>query len=1197
MKRFSVRIISLVLAFILTASSLSLYATASLTYSGKCGENLTWTFNDETGALEISGNGVMDNYAVMFMPWHHVRSDIKNVNITNGVEGICDYSFFGYPALATVSIAESVAHIGASAFAQCYELTSISVDSQNAYYSSDNSGVLFNKNKTELIQYPAASAQTSYTIPDSVETIGADTFRYAENLVEIVLPESLKTIGEEAFYGSSINEIKIPDSVAGIGKDAFGWCPSLKMIEVDDGNTVYSSDNCGVLFNKAKTELIKFPNGSEQTDYNIPEGVATLAENSFENCYSIQTVSIPSSVITIDKGVFFNCHLDFINVDKANQNYSSDENGTLFTKDKTEIILFPAKSDKKGYIIPSGVLTVKEYAFYNNQTIECIVIPDSVTVVENGAFSLCKNLEYVHFGNGIKQIGDGIISDGETYFCAASEDCFAKEYADANGITFKLCNGHDTQGISVSEAKITVTNKESYQLTAIVTPDSAADKSIKWTTDNEAVVTVNNSGKITAHSAGTAIVTASNGNYSSECIIIVEPRYFDVIWNVDGNKTTVSVAEDSEIKQPDDPEKTGSSFAGWYPEIPDKMPAESLEFTAKWSVNSYNAVFYSNGGEWSDGSTEKTYSVKFGEKIYAPRTPSKQGYIFAGWSPETGTMDSIDGKEFKATWEASTDTEYKVETYTMNLDGTYTVEEEILNGTTDTTVNAEYIIKKGFVLNNEKSVLSGVIAADGSLVLKVYIDREKYEIVLNGEKLDCLYGEEIIEPEKPDTPEGHLQEGWIDENGNEVVFPIIVDENFPAEIKPNFVRQSYTVTWVVDGESTEESYLFEAKINKPADPEKTGYTFVGWTPDVEDTMPSSDLEYTAVWSVNSYDAVFDASSGAWADGATKKTVTTNYDALIVAPEEPVKAGYIFAGWSPEIGIMDDINGKIYTAEWIASTETVYTVEIYTMTTDGTYSKVVQKLTGTTDSTVNLNYTVETGFMLNEDMSTLSGIVKADNSLVLKAYIDRKTYKLTTVADGVSIVTEYLYGATIAEPVTPVKDGYDFAGWDKEIPSDMPAEDITLTAKFTKKIYTCPYCPETFDDKSEYDAHVAYEQSKKNIRVSIKNNPSSKTINYGETLRLTAVCSAALPAGTKICWYVDGTKAHEGETFEIKFDSGTRTITVKITDGNNNPLRDSNGNEISDSQKVSVNSGIWQKIVSFFKNLFGMNRTVIQKIFR
>ncbi|MBQ7121545.1 MAG: leucine-rich repeat protein [Clostridia bacterium] len=1192
------RILSIMLAAAVAFSFGSLFAGASLSYGGPCGDGVTWSFDDDTGAVVISGTGAMDEYAIMYRPWHNICSEIKSVSIESGVTGICDFAFYNCPELSDISISDTVELIGSLAFAQCYALESISVNEENSHYCSDSFGVLFDENKTELIQYPASDNQTSYKIPDTVKTVNKDAFRYAENLTAVSLPYSLESIGDEAFYGSSLESVTIPASVTIIGKDAFGWCPSLEAIAVDNANTSFSSDDNGVLFNKEKTELIKFPNNSATASYTIPDTVTSLADNSFENCSKLRNITIPSGVVSIGDGVFFNCSLESITVDSANQNYSSDGAGALFTKDKTELIQYPAKSTSKGYNVPDGVTTIREYAFHNNQIIESISLPDSVTEVESGAFSYCGSLEYVHFGKNISKIGENIVS-GNTYICSDTENCYAKEYAAANGIEFAVCAGHSVEGIMISEAEITITNKSSHHITATVTPDSATDKNVVWSSNNPDVASVDKNGLVTALSAGTAIITAasSDGKHTASCTVTVEPRYFNVVWSIDGVEETASVAEGASIEAPETPEKTGHTFIGWSPEIPDSMPENDLKFTAKWSVNSYNAVFNSNGGEWPDGSTEKTYSVKYGTQIYAPRTPSKQGYIFAGWSPEIGKMDDINGKVFNAEWTASDDTKYAVEIYTMETDGTYTKTTDNLKGTTDTTVNAEYKLEKGFILNAKKSKLSGIVAADGSLILTVYLDREIYEVVLNGEKLECLYGSEIAEPEKPEAPEGHIQEGWIDENGNKVEFPLVADENFPSEVKPDFIRQSYTVTWIVDGSKTTQSYLFEAEINAPADPVKTGYTFNGWTPAVDSFMPSHNLEYTAVWSANSYDALFDANGGKWADGSDKKTVAADFDTEITAPEAPEKAGYIFIGWSPEVGIMNDTNGKSYSAIWAASTDTLYTTEIYTMEPDGTYTKVIETLNGTTDSTVYAEFEVETGFALNEEKSVLSGVVTADNSLVLKAYIDRNSYTFTTVSDGVSTSVSYLYGAVIAEPAAPVKDGYDFTGWDSEIPSTMPSHDITVNARFEKSKYVCSDCGEEYTDKDEYNTHIAYEQAKKSIRVSIKNNPGSKTVKYGEILRLTAVTSASLPEGTKLCWYIDGVKAHEGESFDVKFESGTKTVTVKITDTHGNALRNAEGKEISDSQKVSVDSSFWQKIVSFFKNLFGMNRTVIQKIFR
>lgn len=112
-------------------------------------------------------------------------------------------------------------------------------------------------------------------------------------------------------------------------------------------------------------------------------------------------------------------------------------------------------------------------------------------------------------------------------------------------------------------------------------------------------------------------------------------------------------------------------------------------------------------------------------------------------------------------------------------------------------------------------------------------------------------------------------------------------------------------------------------------------------------------------------------------------------------------------------------------------------------------------------------------------------------------------------------------------------------------------------------------------------------------ISIKNNPGVKTINFGETLRLTAEAKN-VPEGAKILWYVDGEKCGEGATFDVSPESGV-TVTVKLVDASGKIITDEKGGEISDWQTVNVKSGFWQKLISFFKNLFGISRLVVQSI--
>lgn len=126
----------------------------------------------------------------------------------------------------------------------------------------------------------------------------------------------------------------------------------------------------------------------------------------------------------------------------------------------------------------------------------------------------------------------------------------------------------------------------------------------------------------------------------------------------------------------------------------------------------------------------------------------------------------------------------------------------------------------------------------------------------------------------------------------------------------------------------------------------------------------------------------------------------------------------------------------------------------------------------------------------------------------------------------------------------------------------------------------------------YTAEVAV--TTKMPEIKIENNPGNKTINYGETLRLTAEVENGAD-NTAVLWYVDGVESGEGTTFEISPKNDSAEVTVKIVKSDGTPLLDKNGNEISDSQTVTVKSGFFMKLISFFKNLFRISRLVLQSV--
>ena len=320
--------------------------------NGTCGENLAWSYNKTKAILTISGTGDMEDYDDIDAPWKQYQEEIQTViigdsvtsigddafyycraltqvtipnsvtsigesafaycealtqvTIPNSVTSIGGWAFFRCDALTQVTIGKNVTNIGEWAFSGCISLTKIDVEANNANYYSEE-GVLFNKNKTSLIQYPIGKTNTTYTIPNGVIDIEPAAFRWCFSLTQVTIPNSVKTIGDEAFWQCiELTQILIPNSVIEIGEWVFGLCSALTEITVDSESIVYCSEN-GVLFNKDRTTLILYPAGKPETTYTIPNSVTSIGDAAFYYCSTLTQVTIPNSVTSIGSSAFLSC--------------------------------------------------------------------------------------------------------------------------------------------------------------------------------------------------------------------------------------------------------------------------------------------------------------------------------------------------------------------------------------------------------------------------------------------------------------------------------------------------------------------------------------------------------------------------------------------------------------------------------------------------------------------------------------------------------------------------------------------------------------------------------------------------------------------------------------------------------------------------------------------------------------------------
>jgi hypothetical protein len=326
--------------------------------------NVDVTVSGENGTAVSGKTGVSTSFSI---PSLNLKFVLKNDNSYSVCgTGVCTDSQITIPStyngapvtsiephefsdcydLTAIVIPDSVTSIAERAFDGCGALTEITVHENNTHYRSEN-GVLFNKEKTELLRYPEGKTETTYSIPDSVTEIGKWAFYCCRNLTDMTIPGNVTCVEVGAFSACyDLTTIVIPESVTSIGYDAFGGCSSLTSMTLPFvGNTA---------------------DGTSNTHFGYIFGAISYSDHSLETPSSLQTVVITGGS-RIDSFAFYGC-------------------GSL-----------------TGIVIPDGVTSIGSSAFNSCMNLMSVTVGVGVKAIGDYAFNGCDNLTSVQFGGTVAQ--------------------------------------------------------------------------------------------------------------------------------------------------------------------------------------------------------------------------------------------------------------------------------------------------------------------------------------------------------------------------------------------------------------------------------------------------------------------------------------------------------------------------------------------------------------------------------------------------------------------------------------------------------------------------------------------------------------------------------------------------------------------------------------------------------------------------
>ena len=299
------------------------------------------------------------------------------------------------------------------------------------------------------------------------------------------------------------------------------------------------------------------------------------------------------------------------------------------------------------------------------------------------------------------------------------------------------------------------------------------------------------------------------------------------------------------------------------------------------------------------------------------------------------------------------------------------------------------------------------------------------------------------------TRTGYTQVGWATVDGGEKIygFDDVYTQNEALTLYPVWNTNKYTITFDTNGgsEIAPVTQDYGTNITAPADPTREGYTFIGWDRDIPTTMPAENVTITAKWKVNSYTITFDT-----AGGSEIASITQDYGTAITVPESPTREGYTFIGWDKAIPATMPAENVTITAQW--------EINQYTITFDTAGGSEIAPITQDYGTTITAPAapTREGYTFIGWDRDIPTTMPAENVTITAKWKVNSYTITFDTAGGSEIASITQDYGTAITVPESPTREGYTFIGWDKAIPATMPAENVTITAQWEINQYTITF---------------------------------------------------------------------------------------------------------------------------------------------